>query len=238
MRGDCELNGRVQSINLAGSQLELTAFGHKISLHLPLLGEHNVDNLLAAIGLVLASFREDGEFCRPLAGLLGEISQALEGFPGVPGRLERVDCGQDFTVLVDYAHTDDALSHALETLKGLEPNRAIVVFGCGGDRDQSKRPRMAKVAEQWSDVIVVTNDNPRYEDPSVIIDQIREGFSAGGLHRVTELPDRREAIEYALNEAGSGDVVLIAGKGHEDYQLVKDEVLHFDDCETVRELLR
>ena len=170
-------------------------------------------------------------------GWTGRKTAGIGALKVVPGRLERVGDDASVTVLVDYAHTDDALKHALSTVRRLATGRVIVVFGCGGDRDRSKRPRMAKVAARRADVVLVTNDNPRTEDSEQIFADIREGFGADELSRVTEIPDRREAIERALVNAGLEDVVLIAGKGHEDYQLVGDKVLDFDDRRVARELL-
>ncbi len=222
-----EISAHIEAMDLAGCEFEMVVLGQRLRVRSPLVGAHNVSNCLAAAGLTLA------------AGVsLEAIGRAIESFAGVPGRLERVDCGQDFTVLVDYAHTDDALEHTLETLRGFANKKLIVVFGCGGQRDPSKRPRMAAVAQKWADQIVVTNDNPRREEPESIIADIRAGFASAGRRKVVELPGRREAISLALNSAQSGDVVVIAGKGHEDYQLIGGERLHFDDREVVKEELK
>jgi UDP-N-acetylmuramoyl-L-alanyl-D-glutamate--2,6-diaminopimelate ligase len=143
----------------------------------------------------------------------------------------------DFSVLVDYAHTDDALDHALRTVKQLCRNNLTVVFGCGGQRDRGKRPRMAAVAQRWADTIVVTDDNPRMEEPDRIRREILAGFDGSAIDRVTEIPDRRSAIEHALTTAGAGDVVLIAGKGHEDYQILGSEKIDFDDRKIAHDIL-
>ncbi len=222
---DVDISGVIIESGLWGCRVELKVLSERLEVSTPLIGEHNVSNALAAVGLA-----------RAVGVSLEDIATALEGFAGAPGRLERIDCGQDFTVLVDYAHTDDALRHALSAIKKLEPQRVIAVFGCGGDRDRSKRPRMAAAA-QCADVIIVTNDNPRSEDPGRIIADIRAGFTKECIADVTEIPSRYEAIEFALTAARSGDAVLIAGKGHEDYQLMGGKKLHFDDRETVRKIL-
>lgn len=221
-----DISAVIENMSIKGCRFELTMFGEKTRIQTPLTGRHNVFNCLAAAGLAKA------------AGLrLTDIKRGLESFTGVPGRLERIETGRPFTVCVDYAHTDDALDHVLRSLHQLKENRLLVVFGCGGDRDQSKRPRMAAVAERWADRIVLTSDNPRTEDPVAILEHIRAGFSREGLKKVTERPDRRAAIAWALKHARTGDVVLIAGKGHEDYQVIGTQKKYFDDRSVVREIL-
>jgi len=222
----CEIHAAIGEFGIGGTTMRLTLLGQSLECRTRLVGRHNVSNILAAAGLAYAAQTP-----------LEAIGRAAESFIGVPGRLEAVDAGQDFAVLVDYAHTDDALANVLRALRELQPRRVILVFGCGGDRDRTKRPRMAKVAESMADAIVVTNDNPRTEEPGQIFADIRAGFSAAALQTITEIPDRREAIEYALRQADSGDVVLIAGKGHEDYQLVQGKRLDFDDRKAAREIL-
>jgi UDP-N-acetylmuramoyl-L-alanyl-D-glutamate--2,6-diaminopimelate ligase len=194
---------------------------------LRLLGRHNVYNALAAIAAAAA-----GGGIGPLAAAEG--AQALAN---VPGRLERVEAGQDFTVFVDYAHTDAALENVLSNL-GLMPHRRIItVFGCGGDRDRTKRAPMGAVACGLSDLAIITSDNPRSEDPLAIIDDIEQGVS--GKHDNYEvIPDRKDAIEKAVLQARKGDIVLIAGKGHETYQILKDRTVHFSDAETAAAAIR
>jgi UDP-N-acetylmuramoyl-L-alanyl-D-glutamate--2,6-diaminopimelate ligase len=165
------------------------------------------------------------------------IREGLERTPVVPGRLEPVPCSKDCRVLVDFAHTDQALKAVLASLRQVTTRRIIVVFGAGGDRDRTKRPRMAKVAEKWADSIIVTSDNPRSEEPMAIIDEVVGGFSSQGRGKVRVEPDRRKAIATAVNAAAEGDVLLIAGKGHENYQIIGQTRHHFDDVETARELL-
>jgi len=168
------------------------------------------------------------------------VHQLASGFKqaaGAPGRLQAVRCGQPFAVLVDYAHTDDALENVLTALRPLARNRLRVLFGCGGDRDRTKRPRMARVAEKLADVIYVTSDNPRTEDPQSLLDEITAGFTSEVTRpRFVDL-DRRTAIERILNDSKPGDVVLIAGKGHENYQLVGSTKHHFDDVEECERVL-
>jgi UDP-N-acetylmuramoyl-L-alanyl-D-glutamate--2,6-diaminopimelate ligase len=213
-----DLQARLIRSDALGSLYTLHHAGLRVEVHSPLPGRHNISNQLAAAGLCLA------------AGLsLESIAAGLHQVPVIPGRLERVPWSGRFTVFVDYAHTDDALANVLRTLRPLCQGRLILVFGCGGDRDRSKRPRMAQRAEQWSDRIVVTSDNPRHEDPRQILADILTGFTEPD--RVAVEPDRRRAIGRAIEEARAHDIVLIAGKGHETYQLIGDRRLAFSDRE-------
>jgi UDP-N-acetylmuramoyl-L-alanyl-D-glutamate--2,6-diaminopimelate ligase len=192
----------------------------------PLAGRPNLYNRLAATATALG-----------LGLPRSAIEQGLAGLAAVPGRFERVDLGQPFAVFVDYAHTDDALRNVLATARGLQPRRLITVFGCGGDRDRAKRPLMGEAAASLSDLAILTSDNPRSEDPLAIIEDALVGVrKAGKAHRVE--PDRAAAIAMALHEAEKGDVVVIAGKGHETYQVLGSETIHFDDREVAREVLR
>jgi UDP-N-acetylmuramoyl-L-alanyl-D-glutamate--2,6-diaminopimelate ligase len=184
---------------------------------------HNISNHLAAAGLCIgAGFN------------LEAIARGLAGLAGVPGRLEAVDCGQPFRVLVDYAHTDDAMRNVLQTLRPICRGRLAIVFGCGGDRDKTKRPRMAKVTQEMADLIYVTSDNPRTEQPDDIIKDIMAGFTDSGKS-ITVEADRRKAIELALAAAEDSDIILIAGKGHEDYQIIGKTKHHFSDREVVED---
>jgi len=163
------------------------------------------------------------------------VASGLSRVSSVDGRLETIDAGQDFAIVVDYAHTPDALKKTIDAVGRLVPGRLITVFGCGGDRDRGKRPMMGEIAARGSDVVVVTSDNPRSEDPAVIINEIVAGvISAGSSAEFAVIEDRREAIVHAIGTAAAGDLVLIAGKGHEDYQMVGTEKLHFDDREEAR----
>ncbi|MHB8049701.1 MAG: UDP-N-acetylmuramoyl-L-alanyl-D-glutamate--2,6-diaminopimelate ligase [Coriobacteriia bacterium] len=195
-------------------------------LVLPLAGAYNVSNALVAAGCGLA------------LGLgLEAVVDGLNHAPQVPGRLERIDEGQQFTVLVDYAHTPDSLGKAIAAVRAVTPGRVITVFGCGGDRDPEKRPLMGRAAGEAADVVVVTSDNPRSEDPVGIILAIEDGLRGTAAVHTAEV-DRRSAIGSALAMARPGDAVLIAGKGHEDYQIFADRTIHFDDREVAREELR
>jgi len=221
-----DLYAEIDRIDATGSRFALRFAGASADVTSALVGRHNVYNALAAAGAAMAL----GLDLDRVAAALGEVRQ-------VPGRLQRVAADAPFDVLVDYAHTDDALRNVLSALRPVTAGRLILVFGCGGDRDRGKRPRMARAAENGADVIVVTSDNPRGEDPADIIDEIVGGFSPTGLAKATVEPSRRDAIAAAIGAAEAGDVVLIAGKGHEDYQIIGDRRIHFDDVETARDIL-
>lgn len=188
-----------------------------------LIGKHNLENILCSIGACL-TLNIDNE----------TVKRGIEKVKNVPGRLEKVE-KDNIYYFIDYAHTDDALKNVLNALSFYRKNRIITVFGCGGDRDRTKRARMAQVAEAFSDVVIVTSDNPRTEDPLMIIDDILKGFCK--RENVTTIPDRREAIKYAAKIAKPFDIVLIAGKGHEDYQIIGKQKLHFDDKEELLKIL-
>lgn len=214
-------------VTARGSRFTLHALGGKAEVEMKLIGKHNIENALTAAALV-------GEAC----GLsITQIAAGLRDAQGAPGRLQPVDAGQPFSVLVDYAHTDDALENVLSALKPITQGKLRVLFGCGGDRDDTKRPRMAKVAEKHADAVYVTSDNPRTEDPEKIVKQIVAGFSKSAARKAVVEPDRRAAIERILSDAREGDVVLLAGKGHENYQIVGEKRHHFDDVEEARRVL-
>lgn len=223
---DADLRVRQYSSSPQGSSFILEYRGQSYVVKIPLIGKFNIYNVLAALAVACGS----GLHMEDCLHWLGKA-------PQVPGRFELVDEGQDFTVVVDYAHTPDGLLNVLNTARALSPRRLISVFGCGGDRDRTKRPIMAKIGGEHSDYVVLTSDNPRSEDPYVILDEVEAGIKDLGKPYV-KIENRREAIRAAIREAKSGDMIVIAGKGHEDYQLVKDQVLHFDDRETVRKILR
>jgi len=191
-----------------------------------MVGRHNVSNALAAASAALA-------LGLPPAAL----RTGLAALQAVPGRLQPIHCGQDFRVLVDYAHTPDALEKVLELLRPLTRGRLHVVFGCGGDRDRSKRPLMGAAVARWADALYVTSDNPRSEAPDAILAEIVAGIPARARSRASVLTDRRAAIDAACRAAEGGDVVLLAGKGHETTQTIGDQVLPFDDREVAREVL-
>ena len=210
------------TIGSNGSRADVRTPAGAMTISTPLRGRYNVDNCLCAIGVSL-HLRFDPD----------AIIRGISSVATVPGRLEPVESGRGFSVLVDYAHTPDALEHALQASRELATGRLIAVFGCGGDRDRGKRPLMGRIATQAADMTIITSDNPRSEDPLAIIREIEAG--ADGDYRV--VPDRREAIAEALAAAGPGDVVLVAGKGHEQGQTIGDTTLPFDDRDVVRELL-
>ncbi len=206
------------------SHFIIHAHGQTIAIRTKLIGSHNVYNILAAVGVCL------NEGIAP-----DVISRGIARLEHVPGRLERIESPKGFAVFVDYAHTEDALKNVLGALRQIKPKRIITVFGCGGDRDKTKRPKMGRVAGQLSDVVIVTTDNPRSEDPQSIISEIIYGFSTDNYQVVA---DREKAIETAIGLAERGDVVLIAGKGHEDYQIFKDRTISFNERKIVEKYLR
>jgi UDP-N-acetylmuramoyl-L-alanyl-D-glutamate--2,6-diaminopimelate ligase len=224
---DREADIRAEGISLS---LDGTAFVARTSagdfeVRTPLLGRFNVQNILGALGACLA-------LRLPREAILG----GLASLTGVSGRLERVEAGQDFAVIVDYAHTDDALKNLLETMRELGPKRVITVFGCGGDRDRTKRPLMGAVASRLSDIVIVTSDNPRSEPPEAILAEIQSGMNGRKVERHV-ITDRRDAIAKALELARPGDAVVIAGKGHETTQVLRDRTIPFDDRQVARDLL-
>jgi UDP-N-acetylmuramoyl-L-alanyl-D-glutamate--2,6-diaminopimelate ligase len=217
-------------ITLRGTQFEMVTPERKLPIWSPLIGKVNVYNVLAAAA---AAYARD---CR------GEnIVDGVASLASVPGRFERVDCGQPFTVVVDYAHTDDALRNLTSLAREFvnaagATGRVITLFGCGGDRDRNKRPLMSEAAGRGSDFVVLTSDNPRSEDPRSIINDALVGLQRCGAKYALE-PDRRAAISLAIREARAGDIVLIAGKGHEKVQIMREKSVPFDDVEVARELL-
>ncbi|WP_373044179.1 UDP-N-acetylmuramoyl-L-alanyl-D-glutamate--2,6-diaminopimelate ligase [Vulgatibacter sp.] len=233
-----ELTARDVRIGIDGIEATLVTPRGEAQIRSPLVGAHNLQNLLTAAGLALG------------AGLpIEAVAEGLTQSPGAPGRLERIDGPQGVVAFVDYAHTDDALRRACSALREASPGRLITVFGCGGDRDTGKRPLMGAVAGSGSDLAVVTSDNPRTEDPARIVEMIVPGVECTGKKRLshdearaggegfTVEVDRRKAIDLAVACARPGDVILIAGKGHEDYQILGTTKIHFDDREEARRAL-
>ena len=223
----------IQDMDHDGTRMHMRTMTGEIGVQSPLIGQHNVSNLLAAVAIV--EQQADLKITDP------RWQEAIAQITGVPGRLERVTIdGGDvpFTVLVDYAHTDDALHNVLTALRPLTSGRLRVLFGCGGDRDATKRPRMAEVACERADHVVITSDNPRTEDPQRIIDDILTGVLDANRSRVQVVADRAEAIARIVRDANDGDVVLLAGKGHEDYQIIGAERRNFDDREHAEAALR
>jgi len=224
---DADVTTRKPAFSLSGIEFAAETPAGKIEIRSKLIGRHNVYNILAAIGAGVA------------LDLPKEvIATGIAQLSAVPGRFERIDVGQPFLVVVDYAHTDDALRSLLATAKELNPDgRIVTLFGCGGDRDRTKRPLMGEVAGHASDVVVLTSDNPRSEDPLLIINDVIVGVQRTKAKLYVE-PDRQRAIEVAIDEARSGDIVLLAGKGHESYQVLRDRTIEFDDREVARAVLR
>jgi len=220
-----DLRGSSLAMNFEGLRFTVRHGGERVQLTSPLVGKFNAYNILAASGAAL-SYGLDWK----------TISTAIANCPRVPGRFDSVQQGQPFLVVVDYAHTDDALRNVISVARELHPKRVITLFGCGGDRDRAKRPLMAQAASQASDFVVLTSDNPRSEDPIAIMNDALVGLRRFDTPHIVE-PDRAKAIRAALREAGAGDIVILAGKGHETYQVLKDRVIHFDDREVASGVL-
>jgi UDP-N-acetylmuramoyl-L-alanyl-D-glutamate--2,6-diaminopimelate ligase len=223
---DRDLRALHVSSGFHGTRFEVRYGKLRFAVESPLIGRINVYNILAACGAGLSY------------GIAPEsIAQGVAGLRAVPGRFERIDEGQPFVVVVDYAHTDDALRNVIAVARSLDPKRVITLFGCGGDRDRTKRPLMGRAAAEGSDFVVLTTDNPRSEDPLAIMNDALVGIRRVDVPHVVE-PDRAAAIARALQEAREGDLVILAGKGHETYQVLKDKTIPFDDRAVAREVLR
>ncbi|WP_315451420.1 UDP-N-acetylmuramoyl-L-alanyl-D-glutamate--2,6-diaminopimelate ligase [uncultured Selenomonas sp.] len=220
-----------KGVHLAQDGMELTLmydWAQLAHLHIGLTGLFNVSNVLAATGAAVAEHVS-----------AADIAAALTVFAGVPGRFELVREGQPFSVIVDYAHTPDGMENVLRTARAVTAGRIIAVFGCGGDRDRTKRPIMGRMAAELADIAILTSDNPRTEDPAAILDEVETGvLPVIGAKPYEKLVDRRTAIFHAVGMAQAGDTVVILGKGHENYQILKDKTIHFDDRETAREAIR
>jgi UDP-N-acetylmuramoyl-L-alanyl-D-glutamate--2,6-diaminopimelate ligase len=214
------------SLSEKGIEMVLRYPKGKINISSSLLGRPNVYNLLAAVAVALVLDVPEAD-----------ISEGISSLRKVPGRFERVKNPLGLHIFVDYAHNDDALRNLLETARELASRKIILVFGAGGDRDKSKRPRMGKVAASLADHTIITSDNPRSEDPRTIISDIEQGMKSSGSTQYEIEVDRRKAIEHALAIAAPGDYVLVAGKGHEHYQILGDQVIPFNDIEIIQELL-
>ncbi len=217
------------SVSAEGMSFDFLYPDGSVRMETSLIGGHNASNILAASATCLA-----------LGLSLEEIAGGVRALENVPGRFEKVDLGQPFLVVVDYAHTEDALASVLRFARPVTKGRLLTLMGCGGDRDRKKRPRMAAAALKESDQVFMTSDNPRTEDPVAILQQVESGADLveGGRERSRTIVDRREAIRAVIGEAREGDTVVIAGKGHEDYQIVGRERFSFDDREEAREALR
>ncbi|MCM8791616.1 MAG: UDP-N-acetylmuramoyl-L-alanyl-D-glutamate--2,6-diaminopimelate ligase, partial [Candidatus Omnitrophica bacterium] len=211
-------------LDIKGSRFTLfTPYKKNIEIKSPLLGVYNIYNILAACSFAILENIE-----------LLNIKRAIEEFTPPPGRLENV-YHKNFSIFVDYAHTPEALKNALLILRKIFKKKIILVFGCGGERDKDKRPKMGRIATDLANFVVITSDNPRSEDPLEIIEDILKGIKEKNY---IVIPDRREAIYRAISEAKEGDVVLVAGKGHEKYQIIKDRIIPFDDRQVIKEYFK
>jgi len=209
--------------SLKGTSFTLFYKDKKIDIFTKLIGKYNVYNILCAIAAAII-----------LKIDLEKISEIIKNFEKVPGRLEKVQNNKKLNIYIDHAHSDDALKNVLSTLKDLKKNKIINVFGCGGDRDKTKRPLMAKVSEEYSDISIVTSDNPRSEEPEKIIKEITKGFSKNAKYIIEK--DRKKAIEVAIKLAKEEDIIIITGKGHETYQIFKNVTIDFDDKKIAKQI--
>jgi UDP-N-acetylmuramoyl-L-alanyl-D-glutamate--2,6-diaminopimelate ligase len=234
-KGEIITFGIDKDADVSASNIEIDARGTRYHLKTPsdecdiFLGIPGIFTVYNSLGSIAA--------CLALEIPLKDIKKGIEGIKGVPGRFELVETDTDYSVIVDYAHTPDGLENILNTAKEFANGSIITIFGCGGDRDKTKRPLMGEIAAELSDYCIVTSDNPRSEDPEAIINEIIPGVLKSGTP-YQRIIDRKEAIKAALEMAQQSDIIIIAGKGHEDYQILKDKVIHFDDKEVVKELLR
>jgi UDP-N-acetylmuramoyl-L-alanyl-D-glutamate--2,6-diaminopimelate ligase len=227
LQNGADLTTKKFQLSFGGLNFAAQTPNGKIQVQSALVGRINVYNILAAVGAGLA------------LGFSTEIIEAgIRNLEAVAGRFQRVDLGQPFLVVVDYAHTDDALENLIRTARELNPKgRIITLFGCGGSRDRTKRPIMGELSGRLSDLSILTSDNPRQEDPLKIISDVVVGMQKSGGKYMIE-PDRGKAVALAIDEAQAGDIVLLAGKGHENYQIFADHSIHFDDREEARKALR
>jgi len=223
---DPDVSGEAIKMGLDGSRFILSTPQGRIKLTTPLIGRHNIYNILAASAVAVR------EGIAPLV-----IKKGIEALTTVPGRMEAIRCGQNFNVFVDYAHTEDALRNVLGALRAIgRKNKILLVFGCGGDRDTEKRPKMGMIARELADYTIITSDNPRSEDPREIASEVEKGFK-GAKDRYEVVLDRYEAIKKAIKNADKNTTVLLAGKGHEKKQILKNKSIPFDDREVARTIL-
>ena len=224
VKGDADVKAKNIEITAEGAFYELVFNGGTYPVYFGTPGLFSVYNSLAAITTGIA-----------MGFPLNSLIRAVGNVKGIPGRFELIKNNQDIYVIIDYAHKPDGLKNVLLTIKEFCSGKIITVFGCGGDRDRDKRPIMGQISSQLSDYTIITSDNPRSEDPEVIIKEIEKGIIGNDYEKIS---DRRKAIKRAISMANKGDVVLIAGKGHEDYQVLRDRTIHFDDKEIAKEYLR
>ncbi len=227
--GNSDLKGEIKEYTNNGMKAVLTYKGKEYEFTTKLVGDYNLYNILGCMGMLLN-----------LGFTIDDVISRVKNVDYVPGRFELVDKGQDFRVIVDYAHTDNGLENILETVRKITDNRVITIFGAGGDRDNAKRPKMAKAAAKYSDYLIVTSDNPRTEDPEKIIRDVENGLKEINFpkEKYTVIINREEAIKFGVEMSKSKDSLLIAGKGHEDYQILGREKIHFDDREMARKYLK
>jgi len=225
----CDVRATELAVDREKTRFKVKTFAGEFELNLELRGTFNVYNSLAAVATGLIEGVD-----------LQVIKKALEEVSGIPGRFERVDAGQDFTVVIDYAHTADGLENVLQTARQLlDKGKLITVFGCGGDRDRAKRSLMGEIAGKYSDYCVITSDNPRSEEPEAIIEDVIPGIKKEKEdHQIQSLVDRQQAITIAINLAQKNDLVVVAGKGHEEYQVFKDRVIPFSDRKIARDAIK
>jgi len=226
IKNKADVTAKNIALSMDGTRFTVHAPGMSFEMRIKLIGIHNVSNVLAAAAAAIA-----------LEIPKEAIIKGIESVEKVPGRLEAVEAGQPFKIFIDFAHTEDALFNVLNLLREVTERRIVTVFGCGGNRDRTKRPLMGKVACEYSDHVIVTSDNPRFEEPEDIIDEIESGIK-GKFSNYDIVTDRKEAISKALGLALKDDVIVIAGKGHEHYQIIKDKAMPFDDREVALSILK
>jgi UDP-N-acetylmuramoyl-L-alanyl-D-glutamate--2,6-diaminopimelate ligase len=226
IKGKADVRAMDIALSMEGTKFTVRTSNTTFDIRTKLIGIHNVSNILAAVSVAIAlNIPEEA------------IVDGIVSMERVPGRLEAVDAGQKFKVFVDFAHTEDALFNVLSLLKDVAKSRIVTVFGCGGNRDRTKRPLMGKVACKYSDHVIVTSDNPRFEKPEAIIREIEDGIK-DKFSNYDIIPDRKEAIAKALGLASKDDIIVIAGKGHESYQIIRDEIMPFDDRKVALSILK
>ncbi len=220
---------KAKNINLLSDKsiFEIEKNSKIYSFETNLIGKHNIYNVLATVAYLKSNGID-----------IEKISQTIKEIDSIPGRLEKISSPYGFYVYIDYAHTEESLRQVLITLNTIPHKRIITVFGCWGDRDKTKRAPMGKTACELSDFVIITSDNPRTEDPISIIKEIEEGAKQTFKNNYIKIIDRKQAIKYAINNSTTGDIILIAGKGHEEYQIIGDKKIHFSDRETVIEAIR